>query len=433
MAIALADAVVTATGGATAGPINVSFNCTSATYMVLVTISYSTAAGVPTAFTYNGVSMTPGPSAQSPVGNRLSGVVYLFSPSTGAHNVTITLSNTILTYAVSVSSWSGINSVTSPRTSSGPNGAGANPSNAVTTVSGDLVVDAMANAHTVTVGAGQTQMVNDAAGNAASYQLATGTSTTMAWTAVLGDWCDGIIVFIALSPQSVTPGVLVMTTTSYAPRIDLGITPGVVNLATAKFAPVLSLGIIPPAVALTLVEFAPRLNLTIIPPVTALTLTPYIPVIGLGIIPGVVNLLTALYAPRLDLGVIPPVLSLIVTKYAPLLNLTIIPPVVALVLVNYAPVVGLGIIPGVLALVLTEYAVGLQLGIIPPVKNLLLTPYSLVINLSIIPGVLNMLLTFYTPTDPIVVGNFTPDYPFRGGITLVSVPSSMSVRLDSEL
>lgn len=81
----------------------------------------------------------------------------------------------------------------------------------------------------------------------------------------------------ASSNTTVTPDVVALTTTKYAPKVNLAIIVPVKALATTKYAPQANLSVVVPVKALTTTKFAPQANLSIVVPTNALTLTTYPP------------------------------------------------------------------------------------------------------------------------------------------------------------
>jgi len=81
-------------------------------------------------------------------------------------------------------------------TGSGATGSGTAASTAVTTVAGDLVVDALGTWDPGTEGAGQYERVAD---SNMSYEVATGTTTTMSWTISSNPWA---LTAVPIMPQA---------------------------------------------------------------------------------------------------------------------------------------------------------------------------------------------------------------------------------------
>ena len=141
---------------------------------------------------------------------------------------------------------------------------------------------------------------------------------------------------------TVTPSVVALTTSLFAPVLKFGIIPGLLSLSDTEYAPVLKFGIIPSTLALSLTEYAPVLKFGIIPSTLALSLTEYIPVLKFGIIPSTLALSLTELVPVLKFGIIPDVLALILTEYAPTIGVsgageTVTPETLALILSMFAP------------------------------------------------------------------------------------------------
>jgi hypothetical protein len=229
------------------------------------------------------------------------------------------------------------------------------------TTANELVVVGAGHASTTsafTAGAGMTNLSTQNVANAAVGQVSkvvaattavTGTLTiaaSRAWGAIIATFYDGA------TNTTVTPGVLALTLTTFAPVVSAPrlVTPGVLALTLTTFAPAVTIGtlVTPPVLTLTLTTFAPTVTTTanqlVTPPVLALVLTTFAPVVS---------------APRL---VTPGVAALILTTLVPTVTATInqlvTPGVAALILTRYAPTVTVNrqITPGVATLTLTTYA-----------------------------------------------------------------------------
>lgn len=167
---------------------------------------------------------------------------------------------------------------------------------------------------------------------------------------------------------TVTPDVLSLTITLYAPVADITenvwVIPGVLSLTITTYAPTIDIQAVgitvtPGTLSLTITTYAPSLKFTITPSTLNLTLTGFAPSIGLGVTPSTLNFTVTGYAPTITISivVVPNTLSLSVTGYAPSLNLIITPSTLALILSLFAPVVlqGTVVTPSTLNLILTLF------------------------------------------------------------------------------
>ena len=146
----------------------------------LVVRVFSTAS-VPSTLTYDGVELTNA-AYQGTTNVGYAGLFYLPNPAIGTFDLFIA-KNVGATYQLVIDSISGASSVGAVVSSGGFD---TDSSAAVTTVSGDLVLDALYSPTSATEGAGQTtQLLNTSNGNASS-ETATGTTTTMSWTHTAG-------------------------------------------------------------------------------------------------------------------------------------------------------------------------------------------------------------------------------------------------------
>lgn len=133
--------VTTGVGGGS-GTYSFSHNSNSDLLLVLISTGYTSAGGMPTGVTYNGVSMTLLTSITT--NGARTGIYYLKSPATGANNVTVTISGdgAYGAGAVSVIGADLTTTFGTPATANG-NGSAASVSVATTTTN-DLVVACLA-------------------------------------------------------------------------------------------------------------------------------------------------------------------------------------------------------------------------------------------------------------------------------------------------
>ena len=263
----------------------------------------------------------------------------------------------------------------------------------------------------------------------------------------------GLVCYIeAAAPTVVTPGVIALTLTKYAPIIKEVTTPATLALSDTEYVPVLKEVTTPTTLALILTEYAPVFGDGVVPATLALVITTYVPIIkevvtpatlalndteyipilketttpgvinltlttyapsiigGTAVTPGTVALTITEYAPSLIEGTVvtPTTLSLILTEYAPVIGMaiTITPSTVSLTLTGYAPVIGIRITPSTASLITTIYAPILKLVLIPSTLSISLTEYAPVLNTGIVIGLLGLVLTKYASILKEVV---TPD------------------------
>lgn len=141
--------------------------------------------------TYGGqaLALVPNSAVVHSGGKRVE-LWYKVAPLTGANNVVVSMPSSVHMIG-GATSWTGVHQTTplgTAATAALTTGTGTVD---VTSVSGDVVVDTLSTASTMTVGAGQTQRWNlSQAGfkGAGSTEDATTTTTTMSWTFVSGDW-----------------------------------------------------------------------------------------------------------------------------------------------------------------------------------------------------------------------------------------------------
>ena len=173
-----------------------SHTCTGAERAIIVGVSFNVADGKTiTGVTYAGTALTFVGGVTSV--NWRTEQWKLSNPASGANNVVVTFSGTATNYSVSGAvSFTGAHQTTASLTGTQATASGttADPSVAVSSATGEIVVDTMAwegEVATYTVGAGQTQRWNAAAVNvvegAASTEAGAG-SVTMSWTGGAARW-----------------------------------------------------------------------------------------------------------------------------------------------------------------------------------------------------------------------------------------------------
>lgn len=168
----------------------------------------------PTGVTYGGIAMTL-------IGSKTNGAFTcslwgLIAPATGAQTVEATWAGATGNKGLGVVTFTGAHQSTAWGTMASASGSDATATVDATSVIDDFVVDVMVDdAPTVTVGAGQTQRWNNAAGaaiKAGSTEVATSTTTTMSWTHAAGaTWA---ICAVAVKPLAVTAAATSITTTA---------------------------------------------------------------------------------------------------------------------------------------------------------------------------------------------------------------------------
>lgn len=115
----------------------------------------------------------------------------------------------------------------------------------------------------------------------------------------------------------VTPGNASLTSSRFAPQLQLSITPATINLTTTQFAPQLREVITPPQAVLSLTGFAPTLTLSVTPPAATMTITSSAPQLREVITPNNTSLNITGFIPVLVEQLAPAPASLTLTVFAP--------------------------------------------------------------------------------------------------------------------
>lgn len=148
--------------------------------------------------------------------------------------------------------------------------------------------------------------------------LSSSTEDPPAWTDDVAPNGTASVTFAipAAIPQTVTPGVLAHTITTYAPTIRLGTvtTPGTASLTTTTYAPVVTMTnnvtVVPGLAALEIAAFAPTVTAsdhkTVTPGVLALTTEAFAPTVTASdhktATPGLLELAATLFAPTVTVS-----------------------------------------------------------------------------------------------------------------------------------
>jgi hypothetical protein len=156
----------------------------------------------PTTLEYNSVTVAKS-IYESDTSSMGAGIYVLASPTSGTKNLVLNTGGSQRTYQLIITELSGTVSIGTP---SGAGGYLGNRSVAMTTVSGDIVLDVIASPTSATAGAGQATDLAYTNNAAASSETATTTSTTMSWTHVADFSALSALVFVAgSSGPSISP------------------------------------------------------------------------------------------------------------------------------------------------------------------------------------------------------------------------------------
>ena len=209
---------------------------------------------------------------------------------------------------------------------------------------------------------------------------------------------------------TVTPGVLALTTSSFAPKANLQINAAAPTaLAISAFAPQANLrinGASPTALSLSTFAPAPSIsaNQTVTPGVLTLALSAFAPQANLAINGAAPTalVLTGL-APQANLRVnAASPTALVLSTFAPQLQLTLTPALVALTLATFAPSLNLRVTPNVVALALTAFAPALAFRITPGPASLVIASFAPSVGapITVTPGTLALVLA---PLIPVII------------------------------
>lgn len=203
----------------------------------ILIVEYSTRGTTsPTSITYNGVALTQ-LSAISNGTVVTSEIWYLKAPTTGTHNIVVTLA-TPHEFTIGATSFFNVNLTTTFGTPTTGTGTSTSPSIAVASATGNLVIDTIATRQqsgAPTVGAGQTQLWTNNSGTASADELGAGSteagaaSVTMSWTLTDSMEWASIGVSLTAAPNvapvvSNTAAALAYTENAAATAVDSAMT-----------------------------------------------------------------------------------------------------------------------------------------------------------------------------------------------------------------
>ncbi|WP_345531602.1 DUF4347 domain-containing protein, partial [Viridibacterium curvum] len=235
--LAIVQDAVSSAATSTLGSTSLSFAHTvgsGSNGILIVEVSLRYNAGA-SSVTYGGVALTKLSSVTDALGVVTAELWYLKSPTAGTANVVVTLPTTH-EFVAGASSFFNVNQTTTFGTVATADGSSGTASLAVSSATGELVIDVVASRQntTSTVGAGQTQLWSLRNGTASadawggSSTEAGAASVTMSWTITSSEWAaTGVSLKAApnVAPVLTTTGTtLSYTENAAATAIDTGLT-----------------------------------------------------------------------------------------------------------------------------------------------------------------------------------------------------------------
>ena len=265
---------------------------------------------------------------------------------------------------------------------------------------------------------------------ATQQKVQTTTPSTQSYdvTVTSQDRIAGYIMLHEVVNTTVTPGVLSLATTTFAPTVPVSnnqtAVPGVAALATSTFAPTVPVTAnqtaTPGTAALALSAFAPGVATPVVatPSTPALVLAPFAPAVTAPILttPGNLALALAGLAPTAAVSdnraVTPDPRTLALTAFAPAVGTPVVatPATAGLAATAFAPSVPVSdhklVTPDAAALALTSSAplvtAGSGLTIVPDPRALVLAPFAPAVtagaNVTAVPGSIGLAMTAFDPT-----------------------------------
>lgn len=203
MAVAV-DAVSSAAGGS-ASNFSWAHTCSGSDRLLMLGIAWYDSIDTISSVTYNSVAMTAVPSSSKSIGQYTVVLYYLTNPASGSNTVAVTFSGGVFDFGGGAISFTGADQTTPLGTAATASGTSTTPSVAVTSASGEIVLDTLIITHsgTLTVDGSQTQRWNSTGSGYTKYAGSTeggAASTTMSWSnSTSQDWA---ITGVAIKPVS---------------------------------------------------------------------------------------------------------------------------------------------------------------------------------------------------------------------------------------
>ncbi len=200
-AIVSVDAVTSTTSGA-ASSITQAHTIGSTANALVVCVEYedSTLGVSISGVTWNGTSMISAGLQDSLAGGRRTQIFYLTAPTTGAHNVVVTFSGSMVGAVVGITSLNNVNQSTPVGTFVSANGLDTAPTVNATSETRGLVIDSVvcSGAASATVGSGQTSGWNTSVGSpgitgAGSTEAGATTVTMSRSLSIASNWAIGAL------------------------------------------------------------------------------------------------------------------------------------------------------------------------------------------------------------------------------------------------
>lgn len=191
MALAI-DAVSSA--GGSASSFSWAHTCAGSDRVLLLGISWYDTIDTISSVTYNSVAMTLVPSSSKSIGQYTTVLYYLVAPATGSNTVAVTFTNAVFDFGGGAVSFTGADQSTPLGTANTASGTSTTPSVAITSTTGEIVLDTLIITHsgTLTVDGSQTQRWNSTGGGFTKYAGSTedgASTTTMSWSnSTSQDW-----------------------------------------------------------------------------------------------------------------------------------------------------------------------------------------------------------------------------------------------------
>lgn len=203
--MAVAVDAVSSSGGGSASSFSWAHTCSGSDRLLMLGIAWYDSIDTISSVTYNSVAMTIVPSSSKSIGQYTVVLYYLINPASGSNTVAVTFSGGVFDFGGGAVSFTGADQTTPLGTAATASGTSTTPSVAVTSASGEIVLDTLIITHsgTLTVDGSQTQRWNATGGGYTKYAGSTeggAASTTMSWSnSTSQDWA---ITGVAVKPVS---------------------------------------------------------------------------------------------------------------------------------------------------------------------------------------------------------------------------------------
>lgn len=242
--------------------------------------------------------------------------------------------------------------------------------------------------------------------------------------------CGAVIAFTPSENVTVTPSIISLTISTFAPVLETQLTPDTVSLTLTTLTPQLSLVVTPATATLSLSTFASTLHERATPSTQSLTLSSFALTLTTSVVPATSSLTLASFAPTVltPVTVIPDTTSLTTQTFAVKLAESLTLNAASLTLTEFAPSLNSSVTPSAQNLVSTTFAPSLQTSVTPSFAALTLTAFAPTINVEAGVIVVPNNATLTLNTFALIIGQSVTAVPEPATLVINSFASSLSTQ-----